>query len=220
MITDMQAKGWNEKDDESVACKTIMQFCKDTMANKEEAHRAREGGDKCAPCIRDVVAGFEGMISRTPPLLATTIPSIVLTLLRLASRSPLRPLRGSSSAPRRLQQGRRPSRCCQAVQYLVRPKSTCPSLCRRVLALHSFVPKPRTPTNFENIQSLSDQISGLKSDIATLKGEIEDLNDQLTKMDNDATKAKKIRDGENQLYKGEQSNFDDTIVGLMKSLQA
>ena len=46
------------------------------------------------------------------------------------------------------------------------------------------------------------------------------MNDQLTKMDNDATKAKKIRDEENQLYKGEQSNFDDAIVSLMKSVQA
>ena len=40
------------------------------------------------------------------------------------------------------------------------------------------------------------------------------MNDQLTKMDNDATKAQKIRDEENQLYKGEQSNFDDTIEAV------
>jgi len=66
----------------------------------------------------------------------------------------------------------------------------------------------------ENIQSLSDQVAGLKSDIATLKEEIEDLDDQLTKMDTDATKAKKIRDEENQLYKSEQSNFDETIQAV------
>ena len=48
---------------------------------------------------------------------------IFLTLLRLASRSPLRSLRGSSSAPMRLQQRRRPSCSGRAEQYLMRLKA-------------------------------------------------------------------------------------------------
>jgi len=52
MMNDMKAKGLKEKDEEIVAFKTTLQFCKDNMANKERA--VRDATDLIAKLSADI----------------------------------------------------------------------------------------------------------------------------------------------------------------------
>merc|ERR1719310_1684878 len=61
------------------------------------------------------------------------------------------------------------------------------------------------------ISSLTSKISSLKDEIDTLTADISYLDSQIQEQNTAAAKAADIRDKENDLYKEEQDNIDETI---------